>query len=204
MLERILFTLISFVLFCYIFFMKMIRKNDTTYLLIIVLQALGILLNLLRILLGIANDAFCITIMYLLSIILPVAILILESNNINVSEFIQIKIVKMYLNLNKKDKAKEVLFKLVSKYDKSYQGHKLLGKIYEQDKKINKAIDEYVKVLDIKPNDYKTYFKISRLLYKSKKIDESIEMLRNLIKVKPDFYEANQMLRRIIIGKTRL
>ena len=41
MLERIIFNILAFSLFTIIFF-KMIRKNDTNYIAILILEALGI------------------------------------------------------------------------------------------------------------------------------------------------------------------
>lgn len=49
MIEEIIFTVVAFVLFVYILLLKMIKKDDTTYLTILGIQALGILLNLLKI-----------------------------------------------------------------------------------------------------------------------------------------------------------
>jgi len=49
MIGQIMFTVIAFVLFIYIFLFKMIKKNDTTYLIILAIQAIGILLNLIKI-----------------------------------------------------------------------------------------------------------------------------------------------------------
>ena len=84
----------------------------------------------------------------------------------------------------KTKKAKEVLLRLVSKYDKSYSAHKMLAEIYEKEGGMRKSIDEYLKVLDIKGDDYKSYFKISKLLNDLGKKDEAIEMLRNTSKEK--------------------
>ena len=50
MIERIIFTLVSFLLFAYIFLFKMMKKNDTTYLVLLLFQAIGILMNLIRVL----------------------------------------------------------------------------------------------------------------------------------------------------------
>ena len=49
MIGKIVFTVVAFVLFVYILLLKMIRKNDTTYLIILGIQAIGILLNLIKI-----------------------------------------------------------------------------------------------------------------------------------------------------------
>jgi len=58
MIEKIIFSLISLLLFIYVFVFKLIRKNDTTYLTILVIQAIGILINLMQIIFGILIDLF--------------------------------------------------------------------------------------------------------------------------------------------------
>ena len=60
MIAKIVFTVIAFVLFIYILLLKMIKKNDTTYLIILGIQAIGILLNLIKI----TFDIFYRTILY--------------------------------------------------------------------------------------------------------------------------------------------
>ena len=49
MIAQIVFTVVAFVLFIYILLLKMIKKNDTTYLIILGVQAIGILVNLIKI-----------------------------------------------------------------------------------------------------------------------------------------------------------
>ena len=201
MVEKILFSLAALLLFLYVFAFKLIKKNDTTYLVILISQAIGILLNFIEIIFNIFTGTASKLIMYFLCLIIPIGVLILESKGINFSEIVYIGISKILLLIGKRKKAKEILMKLVSKYYKSYMGHKMLAEIYEQEGGMRKAIDEYVKVLDIRGNDYKSYFKISKLLKELNKNKEAIEMLSILVKKKPELYEANKMLRRIINRK---
>lgn len=49
MLERIIFNILAFSLFTIIFF-KMIRKNDTNYIAILILEALGIAIGFIELL----------------------------------------------------------------------------------------------------------------------------------------------------------
>lgn len=198
MIEKILFSLFAFLLFIYIFIFKLIRKNDTIYLVILVSQAIGIMLNFIQIIFNDFAGIIFKIIVYLLCLIIPAIVLIIESRGINFSELFYICISKMLIAFGKRKVAKEFLIKLVSKYDKSYNGHKMLAEIYEKEGGMRKAIDEYVKVLDIKGNDYKAYFKISQLLNDLNKKDEAIQMLTTLVKKKPELYEANKMLRRFI------
>ena len=204
MIERIIFSLLAFLLFFYIFIFKLIKKNDTTYLIIIISQAIGILINFMQILFSIFNSLIFKFIIYILCIIIPLLIIIMESKGLNFSEFILILISKILLDFGNQKKAKNILLKLVSKYDKSYGAHKILAEIYEKEGGMRKAIDEYVKVLDIKGNDYKAYFKISKLLNELEKKDEAIQMLNELIKKKPELYEASKILRRFINRKGKI
>ena len=195
MIEKILTSLLACVLFFYIFVFKLIKKNDTTYLIVLIAQAIGILLNFVQILFNILTGIIFKLIIYILCIIIPIIILVLENKGINFSEIILISISKIFLIFENRKKAKDILYNLVSKYDKSYNGHKMLAEIYEKEGGMRKAIDEYVKVLDIKGNDYKSYFKISELLNDLGKKEETIQMLKELVKKKPDLYEASKNLR---------
>ena len=47
--EQLIFTVISFAFFVYMFF-RMIRNNDTTYIVVLVLEAIGIALNFVEVL----------------------------------------------------------------------------------------------------------------------------------------------------------
>ena len=204
MIEQIIFSLISLLLFFYIFIFKLIKKNDTTYLVILITQAIGILLNFIHIIFDIFTGLTFKLILYILCLIIPLVVLISEFKGVNFSEIIYVWLSKILMIFGKRKKAKDVLTNLVSKYDKSYTGHKLLAEIYETEGGMRKAIDEYVKVLDIKGNDYKSYFKISKLLNDLDKKNEAIEMLSTLVKKKPELYEASKMLRRPIIRKRKI
>lgn len=201
MIGKIIFSLIAFLLFAYVFIFKLVKKNDTTYLAVLISQAIGILLNFMQILFDVLNQSFFICITYILCIIIPVIVLLLELKGINSSEMVSVFTSKLYRVLGNRKKAKDILINLVSKYDKSYYGHKMLAEIYQEEGGMRKAIDEYVKVLDIKNDDYKSYFKISKLLNDLGKKDEAIEMLSILSKNKPELYEANEMLGDLLMEK---
>ena len=201
MIGKIIFSLISFLLFVYVFVFKLIKKNDTTYLYILIIGAIGIALNLIQILFNILDSAFFVCIVYLLCIIIPGIVLVLEIKGFNASELLSIGISKMFSIFGNRKKSKDILNNLVSKYDKSYLGHKMLAEIYQEEGGMRKAIDEYVKVLDIRSNDYKSYFKISKLLNDLGKKDEAIEMLKILSKKKPELYEPNKMLGDLLLEK---
>lgn len=204
MIQQIIFTVIAFVLFVYVLLLKMIKKNDTTYLIILGIQAIGILLNLLRISVNILNGTIYTIVLYVLCIIIPILVFLLELKGINVSELLMITMAQIYSWFGTTKRAKKVLIELVTKYKDSYLGHKMLAHIYEKEGGRRKAIEEYVQVLDIMKNDYKSYYKISVLLNELEKKDEAIEMLTTLLKNKPEIYDASKMLRTNIFRKKRL
>ena len=106
MFGQIIFSLIAFLLFFYIFIFKLIKKNDTTYLIILVIQAIGILLNFIQILFKVLNGQLFNIVVYITCIIIPLIIFILENRGINFSETIYMCISKTLMTLGKRKKAK--------------------------------------------------------------------------------------------------
>ncbi len=95
-IEQLIFTVISLAIFVYMFF-RMIQKNDTTYVVVLVLEAIGIALNFVEVLFGIKLNMLFIILKYILSIIIPIVIIILEKRNIVLFELINIQKAKIYL-----------------------------------------------------------------------------------------------------------
>ncbi len=202
MLEKLIFSLLACSLFIIIFF-KIIRKNDANYIILLVLQAIGITVSFVEIKLGIDENAFWWTIRYLFSIVIPLVIIIMELKGFNFSELLSITAAKFFMMIGDTKTAKTILVKLVTKYPDSYLGHKLLAECYEKEGGMRRAIDEYVTAVDINKKDYKSYFKIADLLRDLGKKDEAIQMLEHLIKTKPDCYEASCLLGELLCEQER-
>lgn len=198
--ERLIFAIIAFILFIFMFY-KIIRKNDTSYVVIIILQAIGIALNFFEVLSGIKLNWFFMIIKYIVAVLIPITIMILEKYNIPLTEIIDITRATICLKLGDNKKAKQALIHLITKYPENYQGHKRLAQIYEQEGGMRKAIDEYVQAIDINKRDYDSYYKIAELLNNLDKQDEAAEMLSNLLKKKPEYEKATQLLGDILIQK---
>lgn len=200
LLEKILFNIIAFSLFSIIFF-KMIKKNDTTYVAILCLEAIGIAMGFIEIIFTIHYSLFIKIIMYVLAVVIPLIIILIESRKLNFSELIYLALTKTSLLFNNTKQAKNFLISLVNKYPESYLGHKILAEIYEKEGGMRKAIDEYVQVIDINKKDYDSYYKISFLLNDLGKKDEAAQMLESLLKRKPEYIEATQLLGDILCEK---
>lgn len=191
--EKIIFNILAFSLFIIMFF-KMIKKNDTNYVVILCMQAIGIAVSFIEIIFVLKIGGFMKFLIYLLSIIIPIIIIYLEYKNINFSEIIYISLAKIMVFVGDPKTAKSFLIKLVTKYPESYFGHKMLAEIYESEGGMRKAIDEYVQVIDINKKDYNSYYKISYLLNDLGKKEEASQMLEVLLRKKPEMLEATTLL----------
>lgn len=200
LLEHIIFTILAFGLFVDIF-IKMIQKNDTTYVAILLLEAIGIAIMSVEMIFDILLNMLLKIVTYLLAIILPVLIIIMEKKNKSLLEIISVIKAKICLMFEDNKNAKSILIKLVTKYPNSYEGHKLLAEIYEKEGGMRKAIDEYVQVIDINKKDYDSYYKIANLLNDLDKKDEAAEMLSSLLSKKPEYIQASLLLGDILIDK---
>lgn len=198
--EQLLFTIIAFGLFVYIF-LKMIQKNDTNYITILVMQAIGIALNFIAVFSKGEKGVLFLIIKYILGALIPIAIMIIEKKGISLIEIASVIKAKIYLKTGNNKKAKEQLINLVTKDPENYKGHKMLAEIYEAEGGMRKAIDEYVQAIDINKKDYDSYYKIAELLNNLDKSDEAAEMLFNLLNKKPDYYNATELLGDILLSK---
>lgn len=202
MFEKVLFNLLAFSLFIIIFF-KIIRKNDSNYVVLLIIEAIGITISFIEIKLKLNESIFLITIRYIFAIAIPIVIILLEANGINFSELLSIALAKLFRIIGKNKFSKAILVKLVTKYPESYIGHKLLAEYYEKEGGMRRAIEEYVTAVDINKKDYKSYFKIADLLRDLGQKDQAIEMLETLIKTKPDCYEASCLLGELLCEQER-
>ena len=198
--EQFIFTVISLAIFVYMFF-KMIKNNDTSYVVILILEAIGIAINFMEFVFSIEINMFFKLLKYIFSIVIPGIVIILEMNGKTLIEIINITRAKFYMFIENDKKAKEALINLVTKVPNSYKGHKMLAELYEKEGGMRKAIDEYVLAIDINKKDYNSYYKVAELLNGLNKRDEAAEMLFNLLNKKPDMYKATELLGDILISK---
>lgn len=194
MLEKLLFNLIAVSLFIIIFFI-MARKNNTTYISLLVIEAIGIAINFLEINFNIFTGVTYKVIEYIFAIVLPILILLLERKKlITYSEIVALILNQYYKIIKDEEKNRKMLLKIINKDSNSILAHKLLAFSYEKEGKIENAIDEYLRVIDLKKDDTKTYFKLANLYETTNKDDEAIELLSGLLYQKPECYKASLML----------
>ena len=143
MIEKLIFNVLAFTLFILVF-IRLIRKNDTSYVYLLILQFIGIAINFIELSIGESFGAIIKTIMYTLSIILPLFILWIEQYNIiRFSEIVNIFLATIYFLLGKNEKAEHFLLQIIKKYPNSIKGHLMLAKLYEAMNKLDLALEEY-------------------------------------------------------------
>lgn len=197
-IEQLIFTIISLAIFVYMFF-RMIKNNDTTYVVVLILEALGIFLNFVEVLFGKKLNELFVIIKYLLAILLPIGIIMLEKQEIYLLEIVNLSKAKICLIFGNNKKAKQALLSILEKNPNSYKAHKLLAQIYEKEGGMRRAIDEYVQAVDLNKKDYESYYKVALLLSNLEKHEEAAQMLFSLLNKKPDMYEASLLLGEILI-----
>ena len=198
-IEQLIFTVISLAIFVYMF-LKMIKNNDTSYIVILVLEAIGIALNFLEFALFIELNIVFKILKYILSVVIPGIVILLERRGMTLIEVMNVARARFYLAVGNDKKAKEALITLVSKIPNSYKGHKMLAELYEKEGGMRKAIDEYVQAIDINKKDYESYYTVAKLLNTLDKKEEASQMLFNLLEKKPDMYKATELLGDILIS----
>ena len=200
-LEKIIFSVAAFYLFAVMFF-KMIKRNDIVYILLLVIQAIGITLNFIEIFFALNFNITMKILIYLLSIVLPSAIIVIElKSKVSFAEKIKVIIARIALKFNNTKLAKKILLETVKKFPKSYEGHKYLAEVYEKEGGMRKSIDEYVKAVDLNKKDYNSYYRISFLLNELGQKDDAKVMLENLLAKKPEYIKATLLLGDILCDK---
>lgn len=203
LIEKFMFNILAFSLFT-IIFSKLIRKNDTNYVVILVIEAIGIALNFLELLVGgIFESIISKILMYIMSVILPGIVILVEYAGNNFSEIIANTEAKFLVLVGDNKAAKTVLLNLMEKYPDTYKGHILLAQIYEKEGGNRKAIDEYVRAVEANKRDYDSFYRIAELLKDLDRKDEAITMLESLLQNKPEYYKASTLLGDLLYEQER-
>ncbi len=203
MVEKIIFNLLAFAIFI-IVFGRFIKKNDTSYIYILVLEFIGIVINFIELLSNVTFNIFLKIIMYILAIAIPGIILLAEyKTKMDFPEMLNIILAKIALHFGNTEKAKDYLFKLINKYPESYIGHKTLAEVYEKEEKYSVAVDEYIRATEINNKDIKLNYNIARLLSKTERSEEAITVLQDILKKNPEYYDATNLLGEVLCANER-
>ena len=203
MLEKIIFNVLAFALFT-ITVLKLIRKNDTSYIYILALEFVGILINFIELFFTIQLNWFLRSITYLFSIIIPIVILWIEKKKkIEFPELFNVTIAKILDKFEKHEQAKTIILAFLNKNPNSYIAHKLLAEFYEKEGNYEAAVSAYMRVTDLKRNDFNSAYKLCEVLNKNKQNEEAISILEDILKQKPEYEKASNLLGEVFIEEER-
>ena len=190
MVSIIVFSVISISIFIFTV-IKLIKENNSNYLFALISEFLGIIINFVCIFFTIKPRIILLIIMYTLSVIIPIVLLILEKNEINLLELLGIIKAEYYKEKNQHDLVKKQLINNVNKFSNSFLSHQKLGEWYEKNGELEKAEDEYLKSIELKPKKYENYYKLALIYNEDKKKEQAIEVLKDVLKRKSNYLDAS-------------
>lgn len=203
MLEKIIFNVIAFALFT-ITVLKLIKKNDTSYIYVLALEFVGLVINFIGLFFSIQLNLFIKIIAYVFSIIIPAIILWIEKKKkVDFPELFNVTIAKILERFGKHEQAKTMISDFLNKNPNSYIAHKLLAEFYEKDGNYEAAISAYMRVTDLKRNDFNSAYKLCEVLNKNKQNEEAINILEEILKQKPEYEKASNLLGEVFIEEER-
>lgn len=203
MFEKIFFNLIAITLFT-IIFMKFIRKSDSSYIAILILEFIGIAINFIELFMETnLNWAFKILV-YILSVIIPFAVLWLEHfKKMNFPEFFHLIIGNILLKCGKQEEAKTMMASFLRKNPNSIVAHKFMAKYYEMKENYEAAVSEYMKVTDLDRNDLEAAYLLACMMNKNKQNEQAIVVLQEVLNRKPENEKASELLADIYFQQER-
>ena len=196
MVSIIIFSIIALSIFIFTV-VNLIKKNNSNYFYALIPEFIGIIINFICIFFRLEPNTILLVIMYTLSVIIPIIILILEKNEINLSELIGIAKANYYEYKNQYDLVKKQLLN-VDQFPNHYLSHKKLAELYEKNGELDKAEDEYIKIIELKPKKYENYYKLALDYNKEQKQEQAIEILKEVLKQKADYLDASICLGSIL------
>ena len=200
MIHIIIFSIIVLIVFGITFF-KLIKENNSNYIWALVTEFVGIFIDFIFILNGKTPNFIVLIIMYLFGVIVPLIVLALERNGINLLEVLKIiKAIKYYKREHYELAKKELLIN-IEKYPNSYMSHKKLAELYEKMNEKEKAEYEYGKLIELKPKNKTNYIKLAKLYRENSKDNLAINLLEEFLKANPDYLDASLLLGDILYSK---
>ncbi len=192
--EKIFFNLIAIALFTVIF-MKLIHKNDTSYIIILILEFVGIAINFVELFLPTTLNAFFKVFIYFLAVLIPLWVLWLEYfRKMNFPEFFHLMIAKILVSKGQQEKAKTRMANFLNKNPNSQVAHRFMAECYEKEENYDAAVTEYRKVTELNRNDLETAYCLAAVMNKNKQNEQAIEVLQDILRHKPENENATNLL----------
>lgn len=202
-IEKIFFNLIAIALFT-IIFMKLIRKNDTSYIMILILEFIGIGINFIELISNLTLNWFFRILIYIFALVIPLLVLWLEYfKKMNFPEFFHLLVCEVLIKCGKQEQAKIMMANFLHKNQNSQIAHKFMAKCYEKEENYEAAISEYMRVTELNRNDLDVAYCLAFVMNKNKQNEQAIVVLKDILNRKPENENASNLLGNIYFEEER-
>lgn len=203
MIEKIIFSILAIALFTITFF-KLIKKNDTSYIYLLVIEFLGIAISFIELISSFSFHWIIKIFTYLFSIILPCVLFWLEKfKKMDFPELFHITLAKIYEKAGNQEKAKEIISNFLNKNRNSYAAHKFLAEIYQKENNKEAAISEYMVVIELNRKDVSSAYQLASIFEQNKQKEEAITLLQEILRQQPEYEQATNLLGDIFFTEER-
>ena len=156
--------------------MKLIHKNDTSYIVILILEFIGITINFIELFLKVPLNAFFRVLLYFLAVLIPLWVLWLEYfKKMNFPEFFHLIVAKILVKRGQQEQAKIKMTNFLNRNPNSQVAHKFMAQCYEKEQNYEAAISEYRKVTELNRNDLDAAYSLASMMNKNKQNDQAAE-----------------------------
>ena len=177
MLEKIIFNVLAFALFT-ITVLKLIKKNDTSYIYVLALEFIGIVISFIGLIFSIKLNWFLKTITYFFSVTIPAIILWMEKvKKADFPELFNVTIAKILDRFGKHEQAKTMILTFLNKNKQNEEAisiledilkqkpeyekaSNLLGEVFIEEERYKDAISVYMTALRYHPASYDLYYSL--------------------------------------------
>jgi len=201
-IERIVYCLVCLILFGYIT-NKFLKSRSSVYLSLLSIQLVCMITQLIAFFTNIYVDAFMQIYVFTFNILLPSVVFAAEYLNINLEEFIEIKLGDFYARRSDYDKAIAKYKKAVSKNNSNAQTFAKLGRLYNAKGDRRTAFDRFARAIELDRNDYRSYYEIGVIFNDLGKQADAQIVLDNALRIKPDFTPASELLAVVLCAQNK-
>lgn len=131
---------------------------------------------------------------YIINIIIPLILVLLEYNNIILKKEIIYYMMRYLFKIKEYDKTIEYITKLVKIEGRTNEYMYILGKCYKEKGDYINARDSFAYAIELDPKDFKSCYEFGTILDKTNKKQVACAMYNKALKLNPNFYEAAEAL----------
>ena len=188
-----------------LFSFKMYRKTEKAYVLALLsLQIIATVVQIAWKISGVEDLHISIQVyVFSFGIVFPLILFLTDYANINVTEYIDIKIGDFFMKKEKFLKAIDRYQKALLQNSNNSETFVRLGKAYNALGDRRTAFDRFARAVELNRNDYKSYYEIGLIFDGMNKKKDAQVVLDNALRIKPDYTEASKLLANVLCSQNK-